>query len=261
MKGLAIMKLASCTYSYRQPLKSGEMSLEECITTMAELGLDGIELTSYFFPQTDRDYLNHIKRCCFAAGLEVCGTGVGNNFAQADDEKRRADVDMTKEWIDHGAVLGAPCIRIFGGGVPEGESEEEAMARAVECMQECAEHGKKRGVVVALENHGGITATADHMDRLVKAVDHDWFGINLDFGNYRRPDPEFAQTAPLAVTTHAKVTYRDPEGERHPVDYEMVRDVMEGIGYRGYISIEYEEEEPPDTGMPKFVDELKRVFR
>lgn len=255
------MRLASCTYSYRQPLKSGDMSMEECITTCADLGLDGIELTSYFFPQTDREYLNHIKRCCFEAGLDVCGTAVGNDFAQADEAKLRKDVEMTKEWIDHGVVLGAPCIRIFGGRVPEGEDEAEVMQRAIACMRECAEYGKERGVVVALENHGGITATADHMERLVKGVDHEWFGVNLDFGNYREPDKEFAKTAPDAVTTHAKVTYRDPDGERHPVDYEMVRRVMQDIGYRGYISIEYEEEEPPDTGMPRFVEELKRVFR
>ncbi len=255
------MRLASCTYSYRQPLKSGDMSMEECITTCADLGLDGIELTSYFFPQTDREYLNHIKRCCFEAGLDVCGTAVGNDFAQADEAKLRKDVEMTKEWIDHGVVLGAPCIRIFGGRVPEGEDEDEVMQRAIACMRECAEYGKERGVVVALENHGGITATAAHMERLVKGVDHEWFGVNLDFGNYREPDKEFAKTAPDAVTTHAKVTYRDLDGERHPVDYEMARRVMQDVGYRGYISIEYEEEEPPDTGMPRFVAELKRVFR
>ncbi|MFQ6099040.1 MAG: hypothetical protein ACE5O2_15020, partial [Armatimonadota bacterium] len=70
----------------------------------------------------------------------------------------------------------------------------------------------------------------------------------------------FAQSAPHAVTTHAKVTYRDPSGNLQQVDYEYVREVMEGVGYHGYISIEYEEAGDPVEGMKQFVEYLKSVF-
>ena len=255
------MRLGSCAYSYRDLLTKGQMTLEGFIDTCRELDLDGVELTSYYFPSTDRDYLNRIKRHCHNAGLHVSGTAVGSNFCQADAAKRREHVQMTKDWIDHGVVLGAPCIRVFAGGAPEGHTEQEAFDWAVECLQECSEYGRERGVLVALENHGGITATGDGVQRIVDAVRHDWFGINLDFGNYRRPEAEIPQTAPYAVTTHAKVTYRDPAGNRSDVDYGFVRNVMEGVGYHGYISIEYEEPEEPVEGMRKFVAYLKRVFR
>jgi len=145
--------------------------------------------------------------------------------------------------------------------VPEGHTEDEAVAWAVTAMRECSEYGGERGVLVALENHGGITATAPQVERLVKEVDHDWFGINLDFGNYRDPATEFAATAPYAVTTHAKVTHRDTEGNRQKVDYAVARRVMEEVGYKGYISIEFEEPEDPLQGVATFVEELKAVFR
>jgi hypothetical protein len=35
---------------------------------------------------------------------------------------------------------------------------------------------------------------------------------------------------------------------------------MTGAGYRGYLSIEFEEKEDPTIGVPRFVDVLK-VFR
>jgi sugar phosphate isomerase/epimerase len=96
--------------------------------------------------------------------------------------------------------------------------------------------------------------------QLVKAVDHPWFGVNLDFGNFRDPQSEFAPVAPYAVTTHAKVTHRDAEGNPRLVDYALARRVMEAVRYRGYLSIEFEEPQDPREGVPAFVAELKRVF-
>jgi sugar phosphate isomerase/epimerase len=255
------MRLGCCAYSYRDLLKGGEWTLEEFVRTCCELGLDGVELTSYYFPTTERPYLNDLKRCCAELGLHIAGTAVGSNFCKADAAERHEQVEMTKEWINHSAVLGAPCIRVFAGPIPEGRTEEEAVSWAVPAMRECAEYGGERGVLVAMENHGGITATAPQVERLVKAVNHDWFGVNLDFGNFRDPQTEFAAVAPLAVTTHAKVTHRDSEGNRQTVDYAFARRMMEQVGYKGYISIEFEEPEDPREGVPRFVEELKRVFR
>ena len=45
--------------------------------------------------------------------------------------KRREHVQMTKDWIDHSVVLGAPCIRVFAGPIPEGVSEEQAFGWAL----------------------------------------------------------------------------------------------------------------------------------
>ena len=41
----------------------------------------------------------------------------------------------------------------------------------------------------------------------------------------------------------------------------MARRVMEEVGYKGYISIEFEEPEDPVQGVATFVEELKAVFR
>ncbi|MCC6443518.1 MAG: sugar phosphate isomerase/epimerase [Armatimonadetes bacterium] len=255
------MRLACCAYSYRDCLQGGKMTLEEFIATCAEMGLDGVELTSYYFPATDRAYLNEIKKCCFAQGLHISGTAVGNNFCQPDPAKRREQVDLAKTWMDHAVVLGAPCIRVFAGPVPQGHTEPEAFDWTVACLKECAAYGEKLGVVVALENHGGITATAEQALKLVKAVSSPWLGVNLDFGNYSKdPYHEFVMTAPYTVTTHAKTHYQGPTGMVE-VDYHKAADIMRQVSYKGYISIEYESEAPAAEAVPRFVEYLKKAVR
>ncbi len=254
------MRLACCAYSYRDLLNNCEMTMEQFLDACAEMDLDGVELTSYYFPQTDRAYLNHLKRECARRGLHVSAGAVGTNFCQADADARAADVAKTKEWIDHYVVLGAPYIRVFAGAVPEGGTEAEAFEACVDCLKQVIPYGAERGVMVALENHGGITSTADQVDKLVAAARHEWFGINFDLGNYRDPAREFAKTAPHTVTTHAKVTHRDAAGQRHKVDYVYALGVLKEAGYRGYINIEYEETRDPREGVPAFVAALRNAM-
>jgi sugar phosphate isomerase/epimerase len=164
---------------------------------------------------------------------------------------------MTRDWIDHSVTLGAPCIRVFAGPIAEGVSEDQAFAWALECIRECVAYGEERGVVVALENHGGVTSTAEQVERFLDAIDSPWFGVNLDFGNFSvDPYAEIARVAPRAVTTHAKLVSRFGD-ERRAIDYSQVRRIMEQAGYRGYLSIEYEEADDPMTAVPRFADHLR----
>ena len=257
------MRLGCAAYSYRDYLKEGGgMTLEAFVDECARLGLDGVELTSYYFaaPITNAR-LHELKRHCFRRGMHVLGTAVGSNFAQAEEAARRAQVRMTCEWIDHSVVLGAPVIRIFAGPVPEGAREEQAFDWALACIEEVVDYGAQRGVAVALENHGGITGTADQVLRLVEQLRGPWFGLNLDFGNFHQdPYVEIERCAPHAITTHVKRTMRGPSGPE-AVDYERVAEIMRGVGYSGYFSIEYEDKEDPRTAVPEFVQHLQQVIR
>lgn len=255
------MRLGCAAYSYRDRLKAGSMSLEQFVDTCADLGLEGVELTSYYFSSTETAYLQSLKRYCFLRGMHIAATAVGSNFTQVDAEKRAAHVRMTKEWIDHSVVLGAPCIRVFAGPIPPDVAEEQAFAWALECLQECVTYATTRGVVIALENHGGVTGTGEQVARFLQAIKSPWFGVNLDFGNFRvDPYTEFAQLAPQTVTTHVKVTSRFGEG-RGEVDYTRVKAILDDAGYRGYLTIEFEEDEDPEVGVPRLVESLKQVFR
>ncbi|MFO8006800.1 MAG: sugar phosphate isomerase/epimerase [Candidatus Brocadiia bacterium] len=252
------MKLGCCAYSYRQLLSDGQMALEEFLDTALELGLDGVELTQYYFPEESNAYLNHIKRQAFARGLEVAGTAVGGNFSNADADARAKQIEHVRDWLVKSSRLGSPVLRVFAGGVPDGADAETAAGWVRDGLAECAAVAEEAGVVLALENHGGLTATADGVLALLAPfADNPWVGLNLDFGNFTGDVYEqYARCAPYVATTHAKVTHRQGDGAEL-VDYRRVVRIMRQAGYRGYLSIEYEEDEEPLQGVDRFAAYLR----
>lgn len=255
------MHISCAAYSFRDALNSKQMTLEKFLEKSKEMGLDGVELTAYYFPETSEEYLKRLKRLAFRYGLDISGTAVGNNFCQADSEKRREHIAMVKKWLDISAILGAPCLRVFAGSTPQGHTEEEARKWTIDALKECAEYASSKGVMLALENHGGITGTADQTISLIKAVDSEWVGINLDCGNYRQsPYEEIEKTAPYAITVHAKTHIHTPSGIRE-LDYDRIIQTLKGAGYRGYLTIEYEEKEDPFVAVPRFARQLLHLVR
>jgi sugar phosphate isomerase/epimerase len=252
------MKLSCCAYSYRDLLTKGKMTLEGFLDTAAELGLDGVELTSYYFPEQTPEYLRRIRREVFVRGLDVSGTAVGGNFSNADPEKRRQQIAQVKDWIVKSELLGSTVLRVFAGGVPEGVERTTVEGWVRDGLAECAEVGKAHGVILGLENHGGLTSDANGILALLKPfAGNPWVGINLDFGNFTGDIYEqYKRCAPLAVTTHAKVTVRQGEG-REKVDYRRVVRIMREAGYKGYLSIEFEEPEDPVIGVSCFAAYLR----
>lgn len=256
-------KLSCAAYSYRQHLdKEKSMTLDGFVEKCARMGLDGAELTSYFFPRTDADYLNHLKRKAFLLGLDISGTAVGNDFCRPPGPEREKDIQHVKAWIEHAARMGAMTIRIFAGSVPRGGNPEEARARAVEGIQECLGHAARHGVILALENHGGITATGEDVLAICRAVSSPWFGVNLDTGNFHTEDPyrDMELLVPHSVTVQLKVEVSARGQKKTEADFPRILAMLRAVNYRGYVALEYEAQEDPLTAVPRYVEKLRGML-
>lgn len=263
-KGAPSIKVGCAAYSYRAYLagKDPTMTLETFMDTAAEIGCDGVELTSYYFPPDfGIGYINGLKRRAFLLGLDISATSVGNRFTFPPGPERNAQLESVNEWIDHAAEMGAPCIRIFAGGAPEGASTEEAAKWVVECIEQCAGLAEERGVVLALENHGGVTSTAEQILAIAKAVHSDWVGINLDTGNFQTAHPysDVAKVAPYAVTTHYKTEMRPAGAVKEAADPRRIVKILADVGYRGYFTLEYEGAEDAKTAVPKKISAMRKA--
>jgi sugar phosphate isomerase/epimerase len=77
-------------------------------------------------------------------------------------------------------------------------SREEVERWMADDLRECAEHGKKFGVIVAVQNHGNFHNSAPEHLSLLKRVDHEWCGALVDTGKYLTDDPyaDIALTCP-----------------------------------------------------------------
>ncbi len=258
-------KFSLAAYSYRELLagKAPKLTLEDFVRDCAAMGCEGTELTSYYFPkEVTHDYLRGLKKLCFELGLDVSGTAVGNDFGHPPGEKRDEQIALVKRWVDYAEILGAPVIRVFAGHTKPGSTPEEAHKLMVSGLEECCDYAGRHGVFLALENHGGPTATAAGLLAFVKDVQSPWFAVNLDSGNFNSDDiyGELAQIAPYAVNAQIKVVVSGPDRKKQPTDFGRLAKILRDAAYRGYIVLEYEEAGDPRTECPKFLDEIRKSF-
>lgn len=259
-------KLSLAAYSFRDALtsKTSPMSLDDFIRLCADYDLDGCELTSYYFPKDfDNDYLIHLRELTFKLGLDISGTAIANDFCLPEGEKRTESLAHTRKWIDHAALFGAPVIRIFAGKIPEGDSEEVAAARCAAGINESLDYAAQKGVCLALENHGGITKTADGMLKIIQQVKPSpWFGVNFDSGNFFTPDPyaDLEKIAPYAINAQLKTEIAPDGGKKQETDLEREIDILKRAGYRGYVVLEYEASEDPKTAVPRHLERLRNLI-
>jgi sugar phosphate isomerase/epimerase len=262
--GEPLFRFSLAAYSYRDLLSGDDatLKLSDFINDCASMNLDGAELTTYYFPKAvTADYVRALKRQCFRLGLDVSGTAIGNDFGHADPEPRRREIAATKRWIDLAEILGAPVIRIFAGHAKEGSTPEQAHALMVSAIEECCEYAGQHGIHLALENHGGPTATIDEFMKFVRDVKSPWFGVNLDTGNFQSDDVygDLAKAAPYALNVQVKVAIVEG-GKKQETDFKRLAAILRDAHYRGYLALEYEEEGDPRAECPKYIDKLREAF-
>jgi sugar phosphate isomerase/epimerase len=259
------LKVGCAAYSFRSALdlKKPTMTLEEFMTHCAEWGAEGVELTEYFFPKpVTPAYILRLKRLALASGLAITGTPIGNRFTLPPGEARDAQIASVRRWIDVAADLGAPTVRIFAGGAAAGTDASQARKWAVECIESCLDQAARRGVVLVLENDGGVTSDADGTLEIVRAIKSEWFGMNLDTGNFKTADPysDVERCAALAVTCHFK-TEITRKGEPKPEATDMARmvEILRKANYRGYLNLEYEGQEDSMTAVPRYLQTIRQL--
>jgi sugar phosphate isomerase/epimerase len=263
-KGRSQMRLSLAGYSFRDHFTGKlepRMTMEDFADLAAELGVDAIEPTSYYFKPTP-EFLGKFKARCSRLGLDISGGAVGNNFCHAEPTKVQEEIAQVKKWIEAYSVLGAKTIRIFAGTQPKGEDLQKTQARCVAAIEEVCDHAGKYGILLALENHGGITGTAEQLLALVKAVNHECFGVNLDTGNFHSMDPyaELALVAPYAVTVQVKTEISRAGQKKEDADLSKIIGILREVNYRGYVALEYEAAEPPRSAVQRHLQALRKLM-
>src|SRR3954453_10386185 len=170
--GPAGLKVSINAYSFSKLLNDNlkgrgpGTTLIQVLEFAAKCKSDGFDPTGYFFPNyperpTDA-YVKQLKTRAADLGIGISGTGVRNNFTTADKAVRAEGVKHIKEFVEVAAQLGAPVIRVFADtqmksktwhDVAPGAAYEQVQEWIANDVRECAEHGKKFGVKIGVQNH------------------------------------------------------------------------------------------------------------
>ncbi len=116
-------------------------------------------------------------------------------------------------------------------------------------------------MVLALENHWGLSGTPEGQLRIIDAIDSPWLGALMDTGNFMEdPYDKLTKIAPKTVFVQAK-TY-DGGGEFYTLnlDYTRIARILRDAGYTGYVSLEMEGKEDAETAVPQGLAAIRAGF-
>jgi sugar phosphate isomerase/epimerase len=267
------MKVGIDSYSYHrffgeiyptQKPASVPLTTEAFLDRAKDLGCDGVNLESCFLPDFSPAYLSSVRAKLDKYNFERVyawghpdGLEAGGN-AHAKEEMIRH--------IDHAVALGASVMRVVGSSLMYRFQPHEPQLRTLaEWFKEAARVAESKGVKLAVENH--IDYNSEEIKWLVDEVDSEYFGVNLDTGNFLRvlDDPLEAakKLAKHVYATHVK-DLRPVKGVNVKewfyfssvaagtglIQIQEIAQVLKDNGFQGYLAFEtdmphpdYEEKE------------------
>ena len=255
------LRTSLCAYSFRNALGAGTLRYEDLVDMAVDSEIDGLDLTVYWFPKQDLPgFLSGLRRKAYVNGVEIPSIAIRTDLCRKDARDQEREAAWLTYWVDVADRLGASFIRIFGGNVPKGASEDEAAGWVTDILRRTADYAGSKGVILGLENHGGITLRAERILSILDAVDHPFVRMNLDTGNFRSEHYEqIEMCVPYAANSQFKVTMGDENRKRWESDWDRIVKTFAEGGYRGYMALEYEAEEDPFTAVPRHLGRLNAL--
>jgi L-ribulose-5-phosphate 3-epimerase len=280
------IKLGISTYSYWH-FRTAKVPVETVIDKTAELGVEGVDILhrqmeiSEKEPLTaaHRPYLQKLKRHAFRNGVDLICLSIHQDFVDPSPEYRRQQVEHTLKCIEIAYELGVPCIRLNSGRwntiasfddlmkargeepILPGYTEDDGFKWCIDCIEQCLPRAGECGVILALENHWGLTRTPEGLMRILNAISSPWLGGLMDTGNFLEdPYDKLKQIAPQTIFVQAKTYPGGGEWYTLDLDYKRIARILAEANYTGYVSLEMEGKENPDTAVPKSVALLREAF-
>ncbi len=219
-----------------------------------QYGINVVEYVNQFFKDkaTDTAYLNELLK-------RSKDNGITNHLIMIDGEGYLGDRDANArlkavenhyKWVDAAKYLGCATIRVNAHG--EGSAEEVQKA-AADGLSRLAEYGRKTGINIIVENHGGYSSNGAWVSELMKKIKEKNVGTLPDFGNFclkrgagNKCQEEYdrylgtLQMMPYAKGVSAKTYNFDEAGNCIETDYNKMLKILKTSGFNGTIGIEYE---------------------
>lgn len=272
------VKLGLSSYSYWH-FRPPKVSIETVIEKASQYGFEGVDVLHQQMESEDRSYLMKLKRHAFTHGVDLICLSIHQNFVHPNQAERQKNIEHTERCIELAYQMGIPSIRLNSGrwrtiesfdrlmelrGVEPalpGYTEDDAFKWCIDSIEKCLPKAQECGVLLALENHWGLTSTPEGLLRIANAITSPWLGILMDTGNFlENPYDKLEKIASQAVFVQAKTYYGGGEWYTLDLDYSRIAQILKKANYKGYVAIEFEGKAPADEGVVKSLQLLRDVF-
>jgi sugar phosphate isomerase/epimerase len=285
------MKLAVSTYSLSRWQRENRKTLAHTVDEVARFGVEGIEFAALTaeeeqMPTRSADAL---RRRAEKNGLAVASLCVAAELLRPRNEQAKV-VESLRRRVELAAALGAPSMRHdvtrgfgdYSKGLRGPRTFDSAVKLLVPGIREVADYAAAKGVRTSLENHGFYMQESKRVEQLIKAVDHENFGLTIDMGNFLcvNEDPVKAvkRLARYVQMAHAKDFHLRPKDRMPPagwfatptkialrgaiaghgvIDIPAELKLLRQAGYDGFLSLEFEGLEEPLQAVRLGLDYLR----
>lgn len=276
---VAPYKLGLASYSYWH-FKTPKVPIEMVIDEAARLEIEGVDILHRQMDSEDNAYLQKLKRHAFVNGVDLICLSIHQSFVSPDAAERQKNIDHTLHCIELAYKMGIPSIRLNSGRWNTIKSFDELMAKrgvepillgyteddgfkwCIDSIEKCLAKAAECGVMLALENHWGLTSTPEGLLRIRKAIDSPWLGVLMDTGNFLEdPYTKLEKVAPVANFVQAKTYYGGGEWYSLDLDYKRIFNILRQANYKGYVALEFEGKEPAESGVRKSIAMLREAMK
>ena len=273
--GEMFFNISLAEWSLHKTIRSGEMTnLDFPAIAKNKFGIDAVEYVNQFFMDQARNqsYLQDLKSRCDDNGVTSVLIMVDDegDLGNTNETGRNKVVDNHRKWLEAAKYLGCHSIRVNAAGTG---SMEDVASAAVDGLGKLSEFGRTMDINVIVENHGGYSSDGQWLSGIIKEVNSGNCGTLPDFGNFCiEDDPDggpckneydrykgVRELMPYARGVSAKSNVFDSNGNEVNTDYKVMLQIVKDAGYKGFIGIEYEGEEPEESGIMKTKALLEKV--
>jgi len=243
------MKMGITVYGAHLMVPEEGRTVAKIIRQAANVGFDGIDL-GYYWGEDKAAEFAEAKKVADGEGIAIANYIVGNNFGNAIAEGRiEKEIEIVKNALNEAAEFGCKNLRVFAGGY--GLDWNTYSSQIADAFAACLETAEKNNVVMALEDHGGLSKDSSEQLYYINKLNSPFLRATADIGNFWLPGGELpivgvSAVAEYTVMVHVKdyvfVNNKQvacPTGEG-VIDFKSCFRALKDVNYDGWLSLEYE---------------------
>lgn len=230
-----------------------------------EYGYDGVEIRG-FLNETILTAANvflsdpaKVRATFQAAGVQIAC--LSSSIAMTADKRKSVTLaaDLTR-YIDMAAQIGCPIVKIFDMQLSPGQNRGSAAVSLADWLAPLGDHAAARDVTIVIENALSFR-TAKEMWLMLESINHPNVAAAWDLFNAAQIGESPFVSVPTLNSriqyTQVKDAKLSPMGAAYcklgegdvPVEQFLTR--LRGIGYKGYVTLEWEKAWLPNIAEPE----------
>ncbi len=254
------MKLGCMLYSLGRALADGSITVPDALALMKSCGAEGVDLGAF-----TEGYSNaEMKRLVEDAGLQVSSAIGGANLTTGNTALRVQSLEQLRRVIDAAVELGTRTVLITPGACAPGQDRSEARRNVASALAEVLPYAEAAQVTLTIEDYGSPNAAYQTSDECLECCELAGPGLMMtyDSGNMLMGDEDPVAFLHAIQSRIAHVHAKDWEplppdadygltarsGKKYVgtvvgqgvLDYPAIIHALKAIGYKGFVSLEYE---------------------